>query len=103
MNANYATKVSLAMPFVTALVGMVAAASAHADLLAGIISGIGGFVLGFCTGALSIGLSGLFLTNPSQGGSSLVLCVALAGYFVVPLILLAASCWVTVFGLRWVL
>lgn len=103
MRANYAAKISLAMPLVSALVGIVAAAGAHAGILVCIISAIGGFVLGFCMGALSIGLSGLFLTCPEQGGRFLVMLAALAGYFVVPLIFLGASCVVTVLGLKWIL
>ncbi len=103
MSANYATKISLAMPFVAALVGIVTAIAAHAGILVCIISALGGFVVGFCMGALSVGLSGLFLTRPDRSESSLVLFGALAGYFLVPLIFFAASCVATVIGLRWVL
>jgi hypothetical protein len=103
MNANYATKVSLAIPFVSALVGIVTAVGAHAGILLCIISALGGFVVGFCLGALSVGLSGLFLTRPDRGGSSLVLIGSLAGYLVVPPFFLVASCVATVIGLRWIL
>jgi hypothetical protein len=103
MPANYATKISLAIPFVSALVGSVTAIGAQAGTLVCIFSALGGFVVGFCMGALSVGLSGLFLTRPDGSESSLVLIGALAGYFLVPLIFLAASCVATVFGLRWIL
>ena len=103
MNANYATKVSLAIPFVSALVGFVTAISAQAGFLVCIVSAVGGFVVGFCMGGLSVGFSGLFLTRPDRSESSLVLIASVAGYFLVPLIFLAASCVATVFGLRWIL
>src|SRR5690349_3660182 len=103
MNANYATKISLAMPFVSALVGIVTATGAHVGILVCIISALGGFVVGFCMGALSVGLSGLFLTRPDRSEGSLVLFGALTGYFLVPLIFLAASCVATAIGLRWIL
>src|SRR5689334_19927586 len=89
MSANYATKISLAMPFVSALVGIAAAIGAHAGILVCIISALGGFVIGFCMGALSVGLSGLFLTRPDRSENSLVLFGVLTGYFLVPLIFLA--------------
>ncbi len=103
MHANYAAKISLAIPFVSALVGGVTAIGAQAGILVCIISALGGFVIGFCMGALSVGLSGLFLTLPDRSESSVVLFGALAGYFLVPLIFLAASCVATDFGLRWIL
>lgn len=91
------------MPFVSALVGIVTAIGAQASVMTCIISILGSFVFGFCMGALSVGLSGLFLTRPDRSESSLVLFGALAGYFLVPLIFLAASCVVTVIGLRRIL
>ena len=100
MPANYATKISLAIPFVSALIGSVTAIGARAGILVCIISALGGFVVGFCMGALSVGLSGLFLTGPDRSESSLVLFGAFAGYFLLPLIFLAASCVATVLGLR---
>jgi len=103
MNANYSTKVSLAMPFVSALVGVITAIGSHAGIFACVVSAIGGFVVGFCFGALSVGLSGLFLTRPDRTESSVLLIGSLAGYFLVPLIFLAASCLATVLGLRWIL
>jgi len=103
MSANYATKVSLAMPFVSALVGVVTAVSSQAGFLVCIVSAVGGFVVGFCLGALSVGLSGLFLTHPDRSESSISLVCSLAGYFLVPLIFFAASCVATVLGLRWIL
>src|SRR5436309_1606522 len=103
MPANYATKISLAIPFVSALVGGVTAIGAQAGILVCIISALDGFVVGFCMGALSVGLSGIFLICPDRSESSLVLFGALAGYFLVPLISLAASCEATVLGLRWIL
>jgi hypothetical protein len=103
MNANYASKISIAMPFVSALVGFVTAMGAHAGILMCIISALGGFVVGFCMGALSVGLSGLFLTRPDRSESSLVLFGSLTVYFLVPLIFLAASCVATVLGLKWIL
>ena len=103
MNANYATKVSLVMPFLSALVAVVAAIGEHAGIIACILCGFGGFAFGFCMGALSVGFSGLFLTPPDRTKSSVVLIGSLAGYFLVPLIFLAVSCTATVFGVRWVL
>ena len=48
----------------SALVGGVTAIDAQAGILVCIISALGGFVVGFCMGVLSAGLSGLFLTLP---------------------------------------
>lgn len=103
MAANYATKISLTIPFASALVGSVTAIGARAGIFVCIISALGGFVVGFCMDALSVGLSGLFLARPDRSESSLVLLGTLAAYFLVPLIFLAASCVATVLGLRWVL
>ena len=103
MPANYATKISLAIPFVSALVGGVTAIDAQAGILVCIISALGGFVVGFCMGVLSAGLSGLFLTLPERSERSLVLFGAMAAYFLVPLIFLAASCVATDLALRWIL
>jgi hypothetical protein len=103
MPTNYATKISLAIPFVSALVGGVTAIGAQAGILVCAISALGGFVVGFCMGALSVGFSGLFLIRPDRSESSLVLFGAVAGYFLVPLIFLAAYCVATFMGLRWIL
>ena len=103
MAANYAMKVSLAMPFVAALMGIVTAVGARGGVLVCIMAALGGFVVGFCMGALSVGLSGLFLTGTNRGERSLALLGAVVGYVLVPLIFLAAACAATVIGLRWML
>lgn len=91
------------MPFVSALVGVITAAGLQAGFLVCVVSAVGGFVVGFCLGALSVGLSGLFLTRSDRSESSILLLGSLAGYFLVPLIFLAASCVATVLGLSWIL
>ncbi len=100
---NYASKISLAMPFVSALIGVIAARDAKAGILMVILSTLGGFIVGACIGAFSVGLANVLLTSSSRYKSQLCIVGFGIAYFILPVILLAAACIATIFGLRLIL
>jgi len=101
--ANYAAKIPVLMPLVSAMVAGVTARGEHASILICVISVFAGFLIGVCVGALAVGISGLFLSFADRGRSSFVLVVLMVAYFVTPLIFLAVSFVATLLALRWIL
>jgi ABC-type amino acid transport system permease subunit len=98
---NYATVIALATPFVCSLVTLVVARGAKCSLLATLFSALGGFIIGFCFGAMSAGLGNVLLSvrNKSPLGHTSVVIL----YLLLPLLLLAMACSITIFGMRWLL
>ena len=100
---NYAGKVSMVMPFAAALASIMTAVISHAHVLALVLSAFGGFVVGFCAGALAIGFATLLLSFSCRYKNAFCVLSFGAAYFILPILFLAAACLATVFGLRSIL
>jgi hypothetical protein len=97
---NFSTAISLRTPFASALTGLITAISAKAGWLLALAGGLGGFIAGFCFGALSVGLSGVVLDVANRCRSGI--CVVSLGvvYLVLSPIFLVGACLTAHWGVR---
>ena len=97
---NYSTAGSLVTPFASALTGLIAAIGAKAGWLLVVAGGLGGFIVAFCFGALSVGLSGVVLTNGGRCFGKLCTVSLAAVYLCLSPIFLLAACLTTRSAIR---
>lgn len=103
MNTNYSAKLSIATPFITALVGLASALSSHAGIIACAASALGGFIVGLLCGALSGGFTAVLLSRADHCSKPLYMLGLAILYFILPIAFLAAACMSTFLALRFAL
>jgi hypothetical protein len=100
MKANFAAKISIATPFVTAIVALFAAPGIHAGILWCVASLFGGFTTGFAFGALSGGLANVLLSLADRCGNQFCTVGLAVAYIILPLAFLAMACLTVMYALR---
>ena len=98
---NYAGLVSIACPFISALTGFITAVGTHPNVVTCAVGLLGGFVIGACLGALSVGVTNMLLAYCDEARNQFWVVGVAVAYLALPVVFTVAACITTTSLLAW--